>query len=70
MAKEDKFMKWLGIIFMLMGVLAVISAFPGVPLSTVNIGPLEFRGVDAPDVTQMAVGAVLFFLGMTAYKRR
>ena len=67
---EDQFMKWLGISFMVIGGIAVLSAIPGIPLSAIEIGPLQISGVDQLDATRIAVGAVIFFLGLTAYKKR
>ncbi len=67
---ENKFLKWLGIGFMILSGFVVLAAFPGTPLSTISIGPLKVTGIDTVSATKIAVGAVLFFLGLTAYKKR
>ena len=53
MAKEDKFLKWLGIVFMAIGSIAVLSAFPGI-LSVVAVGPIEISGIAQSDATCIA----------------
>lgn len=63
-------MKWLGISFMIIGGIVALSAIPGIPLSTISIGPITISGVNQLDATRIAVGAVLFFLGLTAYKKK
>lgn len=68
--KEDQFMKWLGITFMVIGGIAVLSAFPGIPLSAISIGILNITGINSLDATRLAVGAILFFLGLTAYNKK
>ena len=70
MAKEDIFMKLLGILFIIIGGIAILSAFPGSPTSVVSIGPIKITDVDQLDATRIAVGAVLSIIGTIIYKKK
>lgn len=71
---EDKFLRWLGMILMIVGGLAIFSSFAGTLFSTVGVsaGPVEVTGleIDNKDVLRMAVGVLLFFLGYFVYRKR
>jgi hypothetical protein len=70
MAKEDSFLKILGIVLMILGGAAVILAFPMGLQSVVSVGSIQISGVNEISATRIAVGVVLFVLGLLAYNKK
>ncbi len=56
----------IGIILMAIGAVVVLSALPILPFSIVEIGVIKAE-VSPMDSTRIAVGSVIFVLGLLAY---
>lgn len=59
-------LKIIGIILMLLGVVIILTALPPIQLAIVKIGIIETE-VSEIDAIRIAVGSVIFILGLIAY---
>lgn len=69
MAKKKNFLKIFGIVLMVLATIIVISVLPILPQSIVSLGELSIE-VSEFSATRLAVGVILFFLGLWAYKSK
>jgi len=60
-------LKILGIILMILGVGAIFSAFPGVPMSIISVGPITVTEILEVSATRIIIGAIVFVLGLVVY---
>jgi hypothetical protein len=68
MTKRDP-LKIFGMIVMIAGVAAILSALPmsGLALATLTAGPITATGVSEVNETRIIIGVILFILGLVAY---